>query len=351
MSLLWIAGCSFSPGPSDSPDPTGDPGGTGTVVETTGQTAIDRFRGSAAAGSLRFSRLVASGGTLTAYLRHDAADGGTLSAADLDLIAAWRPVIGRDRTKGGGRAALTSLRHGTTDPATAEGARTWLSHSGPNLFEAVATQTISCMPGGDPWLQERFTIAEGFLTGDGLPSRVARTQKRLGEPLIPGSAWKGIIRSRTEFILRSRYGEAAACRQQTGCGNCPVCAVFGHQGQRGLLAFRDSSIEEPIYHDQRTQVGIDRVTGGSREALLFSTEALASGQVLLRIDALGDIPAWVRNVINHVLRDIDDGLIGAGSRTTRGLGTLHLASQPDPPGPVVVPELETPDTTRPEPGH
>jgi len=123
--------------------------------------------------------------------------------------------------------------------------------------------------------------------------------------------------------------------------------VFGHPGQRGLLAFRDSYIEKPAYYPKRTQVGIDRVTGGSREALLFTTEALADGNVLqLQIDALGEIPPWVGDAIRHVLRDISDGLIGVGSRTTRGLGTLELLGPPADPVPVVVPELET---TQPEP--
>ena len=340
VSPLWIAGCSFTP------DITGTDGETPAAVETIGQTAIDRFRGAAAAGSLRFSRLTASGGTLTVYLRHDETDNQALTDSDLDLITGWQPAIGRDRTKGSGRATLTSLRHGTIDPATAEGARTWLSHSGTSLFEVVATNVISGDRTGEPWLQEWFKIVDGFLTSDGLPSRNARTRQRLGQPLIPGSAWKGVIRSRTEFIPRSRYGESAACQQQTGCGNCPVCAVFGHEGQRGLLAFRDSYAEEPVHHPPRTQVGIDRVTGGSREALLFKTEALADGRVLLQIDALGEIPPWVRNVIHHVLRDINDGLIGVGSRTTRGLGTLELLGQIADPVPVVVPGLET---TEPEP--
>ena len=87
------------------------------------------------------------------------------------------------------------------------------------------------------------------------------------------------------------------------------------------------------------------MTGGSRQALLFTTEALAGGRVLLQIDALGEIPPWVPNVIRHVLRDIGDGLIGVGSRTSRGLGTLKLLGQPPDPVPVVVPELET---TQPE---
>jgi CRISPR/Cas system CSM-associated protein Csm3 (group 7 of RAMP superfamily) len=337
-SPLWVVGCTFSP--------DGDEAGDGAAaLEITGQTAIDRARGAAAVRSLRFSRLAASGGTLTVYLRHDPPDGQPLGGDDLALISRWQPAIGRDRTKGSGRAALTELRHGTVDPATQAGARVWLSHSGPGLFDAVATQVIACHTDHQPWLEARFSIEDGLLTWDGVPGPAARPRQRLGRPLIPGSAWKGIIRSRAEFIIRSRYGEAAACPEQAGCGRCPVCAVFGHQARRGLLAFRDSYIEQPSLEQERTQVGIDRVTGGSRDALLFQTQRVAEGNLRLRIDTLGEIPPWVRNLIQHVLRDIDDALIGVGSRTTRGLGTLRLT---DPLGdlePVIIPELETATAT------
>ena len=92
----------------------------------------------------------------------------------------------------------------------------------------------------------------------------------------------------------------------------------------------------------RTHVGIDRVTGGSRDALLFQTAPLISGQLQLRIDALGPVEPWVRNTIWHVLRDISDGLIGVGSRSTRGLGTLRLTDPPSDLDPVVIPQLEEP---------
>ena len=360
VSALWIVGATFTPDRATMAD--GVPGGEdasraeavgaagdpAAAVEIVGQTAIDRKRGAAEAGTLRFSRMAASGGTLTVYLRHDGTGSPALTGSDLELISGWKPAIGRDRTKGSGRAALDSIQHGTVDPATPEGAQLWLSHSGAALFTAVATETRTVQDvEGEPWLRERFAIEDGFLTSDGLPSKVARTRRRLGRPLIPGSAWKGIIRSRTEYILRSRYGEAAACRKQPGCEQCPVCAVFGHPGQRGLLAFRDSYIEDPACHPERTQVGIDRVTGGSRDTLLYTTQALATGTVLLQIDALGDIPPWVRNVIHHVLRDIHDGLIGVGSRTTRGLGTLRVLGPVADPDPVIVPELEA--AAEPEP--
>jgi CRISPR/Cas system CSM-associated protein Csm3 (group 7 of RAMP superfamily) len=328
-SPLWVVGCVFAPAE------------TGPQLEITGQTAIDRRRAAAAAKALRFSRSSASGGTLTVYLRHDPAPGDLpLSDRDLALIASWQPAVGRDRTTGGGRATLTSLRHGTVDPATPAGARKWLTCSGPGLFDAVATEAINGREPGGPWREYRLEIRDGLLVGDGQPGKVARTRQRLGHPIIPGTAWKGIIRSRAEFIIRSRYGESAACQQQTGCGECVTCGVFGHQGQRGLLAFRDSVIDPAQPGSERTQVAIDRVSGGSTDKLLFTTQPLTGGQLRLQIDNLGDLPPWVPIVIDHVLRDLDDGLIGVGSRVTRGLGTLRLLDPIDPPGPVTVPGLE-----------
>lgn len=336
VSPLWIVGSAFTPDRADARP------GNPAAVEITGQTAIDSERGAAAAGPLRFSRLAADGGTLTVYLRHDPGS-EPLTDDDLRLIARWQPAIGRDRTKGCGRATLTRLRHGPVDPATPDGASTWLSHSGPDLFETVATCDVPCAGAGpEPWLQASFGIVDGLLTSDGLPAKVAQSRRRRGTPLIPGSTWKGIIRSRAEYIIRSRYGEQAACQDLTGCGTCVSCGIFGHQGQRAKLAFRDSYLEDvpdtplPV----RTHVGIDRVSGGARDALLFQTQPLTAGQLHLRIDALDDVAPWVRNLIWHVLRDIDDGLIGVGSRTTRGLGTLRLTSPSEDPQPVHVPALE-----------
>lgn len=224
---------------------------------------------------------------------------------------------------------MTELRYGVIDPATPAGARTWLTHDGPSLFESVAATAMEVDPGGQPWLEAIFEITDGLLVGDHQAGRRAGARRRGGRPLIPGSAWKGIIRSRIEFIVRSRYGADAACASQTGCGECVVCEVFGHQGQRGTLAFRDSYIEDPGEDVTRTHVAIDRVTGGARDALLFETAHVPSGRVHLRIDQLAATSPWVRNAICHVLRDIDDGLIGVGSKTTTGLGTLRLTGPAD----------------------
>ncbi|GLI00903.1 hypothetical protein Pa4123_61790 [Phytohabitans aurantiacus] len=333
-SLLWLLGTRFEADSAQTPD-DGE-----AVLETVGQTGIDRRRGAATAGSLRYSRTVGRGGVLTAYLRFD----GELDGAHLAVLAGWQPAIGRDRTTGGGRARLRSLRHGTIDPSLAHDARTWLTHSGAALVAAVATTAVPVPDtGGRPWLLENLLIEDALLVGDPRPTGPATPRHRGGRPLVPGSAWKGLFRSRVEYILRSLYGDQAACRKPGGCPDCRTCVVFGHQKARGLLAFADSTIDTDWRPAAavRTQVGIDRVTGGSRDGLLFETDPVTSGRLWLRIDALGSVDDWVQVAVWHVLRDLHDGLIGIGSRVTRGMGTLRLARPPQPVGPVIVPGLHT----------
>jgi CRISPR/Cas system CSM-associated protein Csm3 (group 7 of RAMP superfamily) len=327
VSRLWVLGATFH---ADGDGPT--------ETSITGQTAVDPERGAAVPKSLRVSRVAESGGKLRVYLRCQ----GELSEQDLGLIASWSPRIGRDRTRGGGRATLVDLRYGTVNLATDEGMTTWLTHGGPGLVEAVAVEPVPVAASAPSVREFEFGIEDGLLLGGMKDPQVARSRKRSGTPLIPGSAWKGILRSRFEFILRSRYGEAAACLDTTGCGGCVACDVFGSAGRRGRLAFADSPITAAEVPEPRTQVGIDRVTGGARERLLFQTQPVTAGTVRLRIEELASVEPWVWNVIAHVIRDIDDGLVGVGSRTTRGLGTLRLTAPLEPqPGPVTVPPLET----------
>jgi CRISPR/Cas system CSM-associated protein Csm3 (group 7 of RAMP superfamily) len=308
-SPLWLLGSRFTPERNGIPK-----------TEVAGQTAIDRRRGAAAARSLRYSRIVSVGGTLTAYARYD----GELPAEELAVLARWHPAVGHGRSTGGSAARLVRLRHGTLDPAEPAGMRTWLTHTGPDLVDAVATTSLPGPPTGQAWLDVELSIEDALLVGDPHPTGAARPRTRNGAPIVPGSAWKGVFRSRVEYILRSRYGQDVVCGDALGCGECATCDLFGHPGARGRLAFRDSLIQAATIAPERTQVGIDRVTGGAHEGLLFQTKPVTQGRLHLRIDTLAPVEAWVRPVLLHVLRDLHDGLIGVGSRVTRGMGSLRL---------------------------
>lgn len=342
VSPLWFLGTRFTPSVATDP-----------MFEVVGQTRIDRHRKAAAATSLRSSRAVSAGGILTGYLRYD----GELSDSHLAVLAQWRPSIGRDRTIGGGQARLRRLRHGTVNPTTANGMRLWLTHSGEKLVEVVATSDVP-VPTADreSWLTAQFTIEDALLVTDPRPTGAASPRTRNGQYIVPGSAWKGVIRSRVEYILRSLYGQSPdlACDDPTRCDGCLVCEVFGHHRRQGRLAFATSVVETSQPPAGRTQVGINRVTGGSCDGLLFETQPLISGQLELRIDDLGPrgdegpLAPWVRQAIEHVLLDLHDGLIGVGSRITRGMGTLKLVSPLPRPGPVTIPD-RAPLTPRSDP--
>ncbi|MGW7642320.1 RAMP superfamily CRISPR-associated protein, partial [Streptomyces decoyicus] len=79
-----------------------------------------------------------------------------------------------------------------------------------------------------------------------------------GTPLVPGSTWKGVLRSRVAFILRTT-GAGTVCDPEAGavtggCGACEVRRAFGWSGgageagdatgARGLLVFTDSPLAD-----------------------------------------------------------------------------------------------------------
>ena len=168
---------------------------------------------------------------------------------------------------------------------------------------------------------------------------------------ISGATWKGILRSRCEFIVRS-CGRTACESSTTTCGTCPTCVLFGSasdqdSGQIGRIRFRNS----PITGHKMTiaHAPIDRFTGGAASGKLFTRTAWEPGAALtLTIEqARPDhpVPPWGRALILLALADLDAGLIGVGNSTTRGYGTLKAADPLPPPAPGWL------DTLPPAPGQ
>ena len=162
-------------------------------------------------------------------------------------------------------------------------------------------------------------------------------------PRAPGKACSAPAAG---YILRSSWGEDAACRNQQGCGQCPLCDLFGSTARRGRIGFRDSTVTQPRV-EGRSHVAIDRISGGGRDKLLFTDDVVTAGRVSLTITPLGQVEEWERNLLLHVVADIHDGLIGVGGGVQRGQGTLQLtdasrsiltALQPMPSRPPVAEE-------------
>lgn len=313
--------------------------------EVLSTTRIDRRRGAAADATLRSEQVLPTGTRFEVFLRwNDASDA---EVADLAaLIAAWRPLIGRGVSRGRGRCAVEEVKHGTllrSDPADL---LLLLTTHGPDLARAVATHPVAIPNSGParllfrvpvriigPW---RIGTGNKLEPGSREPLQLLRAWPG-GPVLVPGTAIKGLLRSRAEFILRSVAGESAACAVG-GCGTCWTCQVFGYGGgtdtdaggvgRRAVVRFTNAVVENP-WVAERTHIAIDRFTGGVLDGALYTAEALEDGTFTIEAELLSDAIAdslrgEIAAVARLVLDDLDDGIIGMGAAVARGYGSVSV---------------------------
>lgn len=309
-------------------------------------TRIDRARGAAAGNTLRTEEVLPAGARFEVFLRWDDVSEDELAQFGR-LIAAWRPLIGRGVSRGRGRCAMETVRYGTlrlSDPADL---LRWLTSHGPDLAREVAETEVdipaatseSLLLSVPVQILGPLRIGTGNKPAPGSKEslRMLRT-KPGGPPVVPGTALKGVFRSRAEFILRSVIGEAAACQPGT-CGDCWTCQVFGYGGGtaddstsvggRAAIRFSNAVVSDPV-EVTRAHIAIDRFTGGVLDGALYSSEGLEGGTFTIEADLLPGAASHVQSaeitaVLRLVLEDLNDGIIGMGAATTRGYGSVQIA--------------------------
>ncbi|MGH4021256.1 MAG: RAMP superfamily CRISPR-associated protein [Pseudonocardiaceae bacterium] len=318
-------------------------------------TAVDPRRGSALVSTLRSREVAPAGTTVSLFLRLDLPPDTDDLDEFADAVASWRPIIGRGRSTGHGQATVTRIAWRRLDLRTTEGLRLWLTAGRDGLFPAAdgwqGVRTPATPPDPEPELDLRFSIVDALHLGAGsTTSQDGRTrnaiEREAGAPLLPGTTWKGMLRSRCGYILRSCGHTACLAPAKPSCGVCILCDLFGWTGDGGQagtaigrvgrLTTHDSVIDGAVTH--RNHVGIDRFTGGARRALLFSDEIVAEGSLSLRVhvtdpagrDSRVPLPPAERGLLLHAVRDLHDGLIGVGRATTRGYGSLRLTDDSAP---------------------
>jgi CRISPR/Cas system CSM-associated protein Csm3 (group 7 of RAMP superfamily) len=315
--------------------------------EVRASTAVSRRRGAAEANTLRVEEVLPAGSRFEVFLRWDDAPAEGRDRL-LELLAAWRPLIGHGISRGRGRCETMDVRHGTLRLDEPAGLLWWLTLSGTGLARAVATTVVrSASPAGGPVpvLRVPLRITGPLRVGSGEPPEqdgdgpmVALMFRRGGRYVIPGTGIKGLLRARAEYILRSVGVAPLPCLDQR-CGRCWPCEVFGFGGghdvtsqavgARALIRVVDAVVDEGAPVRRRQHVAIDRFTGGAQEGLLYTVEALEGGQFTLEVEPLAaDLPsgrlAQIRAVLRLVLEDLDDGQIGVGAGVTRGYGSVSV---------------------------
>lgn len=292
-------------------------------ISSRGTTAVDRARGAARAGALRTEESVEAT-TVRLLMEHE----GPVETSLVAALTSWRPYVGRGRSVGLGEGEVTAVEAFTVDLDNDDHLTWWLGERTAYLLGTGQPPVGALRPSDDLGTADRpeanaeapmsvaMTVVEPIHIGvheSGDEVRLKSTLRgRGGIPYVPGASWKGVFRHRVEFILDAT-GAAPADRDDI------VEVLFGGPRiGRGLLVFHDSEITAKRL-EKRTHVAIDRFTGAARDGSLFTLQSVPRGSSLtLRIGGATD--DGVVNLINHVLRDLSEGLLGVGRSATRGYG-------------------------------
>jgi CRISPR-associated RAMP protein (TIGR02581 family) len=158
--------------------------------------------------------------------------------------------------------------------------------------------------------------------------------------IIPGSSFKGVVRSRFEKVSQL-LGENScdilnwrkSCNIKEDKDNerdvyasmCYTCQLFGSTKLASRIYFKDlkeadgSSIETSI----RNGVGIDRITGAAKEKSLYEYEVIDDAKFSGKIIIKNFEPKHLK-ILMYVFRDIDEGYVSFGSSSSRGNGLVSI---------------------------
>ena len=142
-----------------------------------------------------------------------------------------------------------------------------------------------------------------------------------GRPWLPGTSLRGGLHAHADRMVNTLECPELASRLFGELRGADVGGRGIVQVGWGLGDRQGSDVSVALNH-----VAIDRLTGFSAPGRLFSCEALASPvfrhRLLLRWDAGDSEQEAAAFLMLLCLRDLDQRLLGVGSRTTRGYGEI-----------------------------
>jgi len=292
-------------------------------------------------------------------------DAGVGSPAETDVGVATVPVHQAEVAGAthGNEAAVQPGGDGVNGDAPGESARTFPEMPPPpakwrdpwNLLELTLTlkfdgPTLVGGPGrpGVHAEEDLQTDAVFFVNEDGaytLPGssvrgvlrsefyRIAATHatNRDGANARAAAAEGRVPRLETPCAVQTLFGTMKRSRQAAGMDEAAEDAVAGSERRSaaGLLSFGDGVLSETgVHRIKLDHVAIDRLTGFAADARLFNATALASPtfEVPLRLRWHGFNQEHLEDILLFlfVLRDLQQGWIWMGGKTTRGYG--HVAN-------------------------
>ncbi len=313
---------------------------------------IDRHRGAAADKGL-FAVEEVTGGNVSVYFRTETSDPYPF----LEDLKRWRPRFGGGQTTGMGHAQVTEICHRVLnlddkdevaellelEPANLGGEKGDGRQDGKVLEplepDPAMARVDRLLKLGQTWFPDAKGTAVGLEPQPPLLTATVRCPYYAlpddGQTQTFGTAWKGLLRSRVQFIGRS-LGMITCldANEWTGCGTCGVCRAFGSTQRRGMWEFSNSpwlqadmmSRVEESKIKTYARIAIDRFTGGTRNGALFEQRYQPNLTMELKVvgPRLPGKHAWVERALLHAMRDLNDGLITLGGRGAIGFGMVTV---------------------------
>ena len=180
-------------------------------------------------------------------------------------------------------------------------------------------------------------------------------------PYIPGSSFKGVLRSYIESILRSftadrnvvcnPINENEQCltrermtklREEHQKQNwsdaqfsreildrtCWICQLFGSLWYASKLQIRDLHVQSELWFDQyqqRNGVAIDRDTETASDGKLYDYEVVPAGVVFDFHAVVDNAENWQLGMLYLGLSALENGELAIGGGSSRGLGVIELS--------------------------
>lgn len=171
-----------------------------------------------------------------------------------------------------------------------------------------------------------------------LPSGVdnALIKDNNGNPFIPGTSLKGVLRSTFERLLNATGKTVCEIfgKNMGGCGKCLVCNLFGGGHKPGMLKIRDafllsdgSSNRERVYI--RDGVAIDRKTGKSLPGAKYDLEVVEKGttfegQMVIENTSTDEGHYTYLGGLLSLVKFFNEFVASIGAGTSKGLGNIKI---------------------------
>lgn len=176
---------------------------------------------------------------------------------------------------------------------------------------------------------------------DAVDLPVVKTNR--GDPFIPGSSLKGVVRSTIEALLRAAdIPGLHACNpldEDTSCGahkdraaplgdHCAACRLFGSYLVASHVRFSDAHLTRtgglsPL--EKRDGVSIDRDLRVAADKRKYDVEVVAPGTAFSLEILVQNPEPWQMGLLIAGLDPLQDGFAALGGFTSRGLGRVDIA--------------------------